>query len=151
MLAHYVHVSCCHSHDAGTHIVGVRISSAGATAALLQQLLPVLQAHPVRTLQLEWDGDGDLASLLNKLRPLGFVEASHIGPICDARWAKSLDIVRNLPHDDAYPYAPQVDPQMVHKCRLTADAFADLDPKLLSSTKWEVVLLRRSPLWPLPS
>ena len=131
--------------------MGVRISSAGATAALLQQLLPVLQAHPVRTLQLEWDGDGDLTSLLNKLRPLGFMDIWHIGPICDARWAKSLDIVKNLPNDEVYPYAPQVDPQMVHKCRLAADAFVDLDPKLLNSTKWEVLLLRRWPLWPLPS
>lgn len=134
--------------NAGSHIAALRISTAGAGVGVLKRLVPLLEKHPVYTLQLEWDGDGDLPQLLRKLQPLGFVSARHRGPICSARWARSQQVVLNLPRDNSYVYASNVDvAEMLHSCHLVGDAFAEMDAKLLNTSKVEVVVLRRSRLF----
>lgn len=132
-------------------MAALRISCAGASAAVLQRLLPLVRQHRVQMVHVEWDGDGDLAGLLKKLVPLGYAAAYHRGPICAARWEKARQVVRNLPRDEAYPYAPNVDVQQEYRCHLAPDAFAELDRKLLASSKVEVLSLQRSPLWPAPA
>ena len=117
----------------------------------LERLLPLLREQAVPTVHMEWDCDGDLAGLLKKLGPLGYAAAYHRGPICNVRWEKARQVVRNLPRDEAYSYAPNVDVQAEYRCHLAPDAFADLDNKLLSSSKMEVLSLQRSPLWPEPA
>lgn len=122
-------------------MVGLRISVAGRVAAILEAMLPLLADHPVRSLHLEWDGDGELLLLLTHLHSLGFVEAQHRGPNCAARW--SQDVRDGVAKSS---YIPNADLRHLDRsCRLVSNAFNQVDAERLQQGAVEVFLLRRPP------
>lgn len=138
---------------AGSQVQAVRVSAAGWGLAILAGLGPLLEAHPVQTVQLEWspeggepqgeDGAPPLGALLRELAGLGFVEVTHSGPLCSARWASNRKDVLYLPRDGGE--ADRVDSAAAEAapCRLTSEDYDKLEGRALRGGRVEVIVLRR--------
>lgn len=111
---------------------------------VLPALLPLLQQHPVRTIQLEWSGDSELVPLLEAFWAAGFVEVQHRGPICARRWAAESEAVVETELNRAYSPLIDVSHMQHSPCRLFSDYLDRLNATLLPSDgSVEIILLRR--------